>query len=85
MIDLPRELHTIWFPLGCSLDVHLTELNIISKDHPNDCQGSFMAMLNAWLKTGRASWLSLVQSLNRESLGNYSEIAYNVAMNHRCS
>ena len=85
MIDLPSALHPIWYPLGILLHVPYNNLDIIRTNRGNDCQNCFMAMLNEWMKTGKASWLSLVQSLIVESLGNYSEIAYNVAMNHRCT
>ena len=85
MNDLHSSLHPKWDYLGVLLDVPSSTLDIIRTNRGNDCQNCFMAMLNEWMKTGKASWLSLVQSLNRESLGNYSEIAYNVAMNHRCT
>ena len=82
--EIPKEVHVVWDQLGILLDITYSQRETI-KDECRQTDRRFSAMLDKWLRTGKATWANLVQSLNKDSIGNYSEVAYQIAINHLCS
>ena len=67
-----------WYILGSFLNVTQDELKRIKADHPFNCRAGLLQMLSSWLKSGDATWFSLVHALRK--MGQ-SDLASTIAMN----
>ena len=54
---------TKWMVLGVELEMDYSLLDDIDRDKGGDVEKCKMAMLNAWLRSGRATKSSLIEAL----------------------
>ena len=53
-----------WYTLGTHLRIKQSKLEIIRRDHFNDCEGALIAVFRAWLdNTPEPSWSKIVKAL----------------------
>ena len=61
-----------WKDIGIELDLSLSALDIIERDHPLRSEESFIAMINLWIQsTSDATWKALevaLTNINRQKL-----------------
>ena len=59
-----------WYTLGAHLHVELSKLEVIRRDHFNDCEAALIAVFRAWLdNTPEPSWSKIVRALYDTKLG----------------
>ena len=60
-----------WYDIGVELNIPYHTLNVIEKDHPNNCADCLRKMLEHWLTrtTPAPSWSGLVEALSSEPVG----------------
>lgn len=92
-IDVKQETMTLaakFRSMGEVLGLLASELDIISKNCPNDCEEAFSQVIDTWLKQshdtsghGHPSWKKLVEAVASRTGGKNPALAQKIAAAHR--